>query len=183
MTGATGADGALNAWGLTGNNGTTPSTNFIGTRDNADLVVKTNNTEKLRITAAGQISVGDGTVAGNNNICISLINNTGAVSVIGDIVIIGSVDNSFGVTNNPGHYAVVGIVTEAVAPGNIAKIAISGVVTVNLDGSAAVIRGQHCITGNANGKASGIAIPGAGSSVGIYLTNGSAGTTAKVLLK
>lgn len=36
-------------WGLTGNSGTNPATNFIGTTDNQDLVIRSNNTEKLRL--------------------------------------------------------------------------------------------------------------------------------------
>ena len=36
--------GGGNGWNLTGNTGTTPGTDFIGTIDNADLVVKVNNT-------------------------------------------------------------------------------------------------------------------------------------------
>jgi hypothetical protein len=45
-------------WGLTGNAGTTPGTNFIGTGDNQDLVFKTNNIEKMRISSTGGISYG-----------------------------------------------------------------------------------------------------------------------------
>ncbi|MBL7890350.1 MAG: tail fiber domain-containing protein [Bacteroidia bacterium] len=45
-------------WGINGNSGTTPVSNFLGTIDNQDLVVKTNNTERLRITSGGRIGVG-----------------------------------------------------------------------------------------------------------------------------
>ncbi|PJJ74511.1 endosialidase-like protein [Thermoflavifilum aggregans] len=45
-------------WHLTGNSGTTPGTNFLGTTDNQDLVFKTNNTEQMRITAAGNVGIG-----------------------------------------------------------------------------------------------------------------------------
>ncbi|WP_299364955.1 tail fiber domain-containing protein [Winogradskyella sp.] len=48
-------DGTGNDWTTTGNAGTNPSTNFIGTTDNQDLAIRTNNTEKVRITAKGQI--------------------------------------------------------------------------------------------------------------------------------
>ncbi len=41
-------------WGLTGNAGTNPATNFIGTTDLTDLIFKTNNTEKFKISAAGK---------------------------------------------------------------------------------------------------------------------------------
>jgi hypothetical protein len=45
-------------WSLTGNTGTTPGTNFIGTRDNNDFVIKANNTEYGRIYANGSIAFG-----------------------------------------------------------------------------------------------------------------------------
>jgi len=41
------------AWSLTGNTGTTPTSDFIGTIDNQDLVFRTNNTERIRITSSG----------------------------------------------------------------------------------------------------------------------------------
>ncbi|MDD5570758.1 MAG: collagen-like protein, partial [Bacteroidales bacterium] len=50
-TGPTGADGSLNAWSLTGNSGTVAGTNFIGTTDFKDLVLKTNGNEFLRFKA------------------------------------------------------------------------------------------------------------------------------------
>jgi len=40
---------ALTSWSLTGNSGTTPGTNFVGTTDASDLVFKTNNTVAGRI--------------------------------------------------------------------------------------------------------------------------------------
>jgi len=54
-----GTGGASNAWLLTGNSGTTPGTNFIGTTDAQDLVFKTSNTEKVRFTTAGRVAVGN----------------------------------------------------------------------------------------------------------------------------
>lgn len=49
---------AFTSWNLSGNSGTTPGTNFIGTTDNKDLVFKTNGSEKMRITAAGKVGIG-----------------------------------------------------------------------------------------------------------------------------
>lgn len=46
------------SWGLTGNAGTDPATNFIGTIDSKDFIVKTNNTERLRILANGKVGIG-----------------------------------------------------------------------------------------------------------------------------
>jgi len=49
---------ADSVWLLTGNPGTNAMNNYIGTRDFADLIFKANNTERLRIKAAGQIGIG-----------------------------------------------------------------------------------------------------------------------------
>lgn len=45
-------------WSLTGNAGTTPATNFIGTTDNQDWVIRTNNVEKIRVMSAGSVGIG-----------------------------------------------------------------------------------------------------------------------------
>lgn len=44
-------------WALKGNAGTTPATNFVGTTDNNDLALRTNNTEKVRIKANGAVGI------------------------------------------------------------------------------------------------------------------------------
>lgn len=50
-------------WQLTGNAGTDDTTNFIGTTDSQDFVVKTNNTERLRVYSGGDIAIISGTTA------------------------------------------------------------------------------------------------------------------------
>lgn len=55
--GATGADLGTH-WTITGNAGTTPAINFIGTTDPVDWVVKTNNTEKVRVLSNGNVGIG-----------------------------------------------------------------------------------------------------------------------------
>jgi hypothetical protein len=47
-----------NAWQTTGNYGTNPAVNFAGTADAQDFVLRTNNIERLRILASGNIGVG-----------------------------------------------------------------------------------------------------------------------------
>ncbi|HLP18778.1 MAG TPA: hypothetical protein VK174_00680, partial [Chitinophagales bacterium] len=68
-----------NAWGLTGNAGTSTATNFIGTTDAIDWVVKTNNTERARVFASGQLGVG---VTATPVATLDVTgNNTGAVAL------------------------------------------------------------------------------------------------------
>jgi len=45
------------SWLLTGNAGTTPATNFLGTTDAQPLVIKTNNAERSRILSNGQVLI------------------------------------------------------------------------------------------------------------------------------
>jgi hypothetical protein len=49
---------AATAWALTGNSGTNPAVNFLGTRDAQPLVIRTDNTERLRVTEAGDVATG-----------------------------------------------------------------------------------------------------------------------------
>ena len=58
LTGPQGTPGSLDAWSLTGNAGTDPTTNFIGTTDAQDWVVKTNNSERMRVTSGGNLGLG-----------------------------------------------------------------------------------------------------------------------------
>jgi hypothetical protein len=60
MTGATGVDLGTH-WTLTGNAGTLPGTNFIGTTDNQDFVLKTNASEKMRVLSNGFVGIGTNT--------------------------------------------------------------------------------------------------------------------------
>jgi hypothetical protein len=60
-------------WGMNGNIGTNPDNNFIGTSDEHDFVIRTNNNEVLRADVAGNIGIGITPseklhVAGNINI-------------------------------------------------------------------------------------------------------------------
>jgi Repeat of unknown function (DUF5907) len=54
---------SVNAWGLAGNTGANPATNFIGTTDAQRLVFKTNNTEQATISSNGNVGIGTTTVS------------------------------------------------------------------------------------------------------------------------
>ncbi|NSW44929.1 MAG: hypothetical protein HPY79_03785 [Bacteroidales bacterium] len=60
-----GSFGSMNslAWQLTGNSGTNPTTNFIGTTDAQDFIFKTNNNERIRVFSSGAVRIGYGTAA------------------------------------------------------------------------------------------------------------------------
>lgn len=52
-TSSTGSSPSTDAWNLTGNSGTTAGTNFIGTTDNTDFVLKRNSSEYFRFVDGG----------------------------------------------------------------------------------------------------------------------------------
>lgn len=48
-------------WSLTGNAGTTPGTNYAGTSDAKDFVIKSNGTERMRFLSGGKVGIGTST--------------------------------------------------------------------------------------------------------------------------
>ena len=78
--------GSLTAWSLTGNSGTAAATNFIGTTDAIDFVTRTNNTEKVRITSAGNLGIGTPSPAAKLDVAAgvsavnSVVNATGSIN-------------------------------------------------------------------------------------------------------
>ena len=53
--------GSSMAWLTNGNVGTNPATNFLGTIDNQDLVIRTNNVERVRVKTSGELLIGTST--------------------------------------------------------------------------------------------------------------------------
>jgi hypothetical protein len=51
---------ASGSWLVDGNSGTNPSSNFLGTIDSVDLVLRTDNTERMRVRANGRVGIGTG---------------------------------------------------------------------------------------------------------------------------
>lgn len=71
---------AGNAWRTDGNGGTTHTTNFLGTTDAQDLRVRTNNAERMRIDAAGNVGIGGATAPAHR------LDVQGSVRIDGDFV-------------------------------------------------------------------------------------------------
>ena len=67
------------AWQLQGNTATTPGTDFLGTTDAQDLVVKTNNTEAARVLSNGRVGIGTPTP-------VHTLQVQGDVRFVGDFV-------------------------------------------------------------------------------------------------
>jgi len=63
-------------WTMFGNSGSNPSSQFIGTTDNKDLVFKTNNSERLRLKANGVIKLNG---LGGNGDKFLIANNSGEI--------------------------------------------------------------------------------------------------------
>ncbi len=68
--------GGANAWLLTGNAGTTPGTNFLGTTDNNRLVFKTNNTEGATLLTNTNFGIGIGSTQHNTAYKLHVHNNS-----------------------------------------------------------------------------------------------------------
>ncbi|WP_152558150.1 autotransporter outer membrane beta-barrel domain-containing protein [Altibacter lentus] len=60
-------------WSLEGNAGTNAGINFIGTTDNTDFVLRTNDTERLRFSSAGNAGLGN---APYNNVALRVNNGS-----------------------------------------------------------------------------------------------------------
>jgi hypothetical protein len=78
-------------WGLTGNSGTNPATQFIGTTDAQPLVVKTNNVEAIRVLSTGNVGIGtttpDAKLDVNGDFSLSKrVFNTGIVGTFHNLI-------------------------------------------------------------------------------------------------
>ncbi len=97
---------ASNAWLLTGNAGTNPASNFLGTTDNQPLVIRTNNTEVMRITVNGYVGIGTDTpgemldIVGNSDADLDLTSFGSSISTIHMRRALGSKSSPAPVTNN-----------------------------------------------------------------------------------
>ncbi|WP_315816574.1 hypothetical protein [Paraflavitalea speifideaquila] len=82
-------------WSLTGNSSTTPGTHFLGTTDNKNLIIKTNNLEAMTITANGNLGVG--TLYPKAKLHLTRTNNSNWSANVPDnaLLMIGGQDEQF----------------------------------------------------------------------------------------
>lgn len=186
---------------------TASGTGKIGSTDNMNVAVVTNNQTRIflgttggvginnannqpksTLQVNGDVGLGDGTDTGNKPVVVWLTNTSGAIRNQGEIVIVdpnttAGFDDSFTVTNTLAHNSAIGVLTEQCNIGNVCKIAVSGIVSVKTTGT--IIRGQHCVTAVdiTSGLATSTAMPSNSSSIGVFLQSVSSGSTARVLLR
>jgi hypothetical protein len=100
-------------WALTGNSGTAPGTNFIGTTDNVDLIISSNNLERIRVENDGQVIVGS---SAPNNVAdlftvIGNVDQDYAVAAYSSNVGFYTESDYAGVYNSGGQFGVLSLIT------------------------------------------------------------------------
>ncbi len=80
-TTAWGTSPTLNYWNLNGNTATTPGTNFIGTTDYRDLVIKTNGVQRMRFLPGGGAILNAGVIGIGTNAPVSLLHVNGTAQL------------------------------------------------------------------------------------------------------
>lgn len=194
-------------WSLNGNTGSFPPQHFIGTRDQKDLVFKTDNTERLVITKEGEINMGGSLevgvdlLVGNDAIINNDLRVENNLSVGNDVDVENDLNVDIDIT--VGNNASVGNnldVDNNVSIGNDAKIENDLIVTNNItggglihftnatesttkDNGAVLIEGGVGIEKNVNiGGTLGVEGTSAGFMAHIYNADGSNGDGLEIRL-
>jgi|AntAceMinimDraft_17_1070374.scaffolds.fasta_scaffold01571_3 hypothetical protein len=114
------------AWNLTGNAGTTPGTNFLGTTDAADFIIKTNDTSRVFVASTGQVSVntitpfgGDvfSSWSGGTNYAVNGYNDSTGIGVYGQNTSTGV--GVYGINTNADGFGIYGMNTDVNGTGVI----------------------------------------------------------------
>jgi len=86
-------DGNTLFWKLTGNSGTNPPTNYIGTTDAQPFVIGTNAAERMRITATGNVRIGSTSFTNQCGGAVVAEDPLMRLSSVGGFVSLGSYNN------------------------------------------------------------------------------------------
>lgn len=166
----------VKGWSTTGNAGTVAGTNFLGTTDANDFVVKTGGAaaanERLRVKAAGPTVVNNTTTFSSDVFAVygtgSTNGTTGAISALGTSAI-----NGYAAGDGNGLYAetssattsqgiaVIGVLNAANSAANQVNIAILGSNTSSPLGTSATARSARGVEGDVTGA------PGNGATMGV----------------
>lgn len=80
----------LNRWGINGNSGTSASSNFIGTTDDAGFAIRTNNTERIRVQSDGDVGIG----TTQPDVKLHVVGGTDATLASGGYIVAGDIAGS-----------------------------------------------------------------------------------------
>ncbi|MCB0781491.1 MAG: SprB repeat-containing protein, partial [Flavobacteriales bacterium] len=80
-----------NDWTMTGNTGTNPSWQYLGTADNKDLVFRTNGQQRLRLTSAGEIKVD--ALSFNEGYKLVMVDSTGSLKLLNSNALLADLDD------------------------------------------------------------------------------------------
>src|SRR6185436_6421278 len=75
------------SWNLSGNAGTSSSTNFIGTTDNVNFKIRTKNNVRITITAGGKVGIGTTTPVFKLDVKSGSINTDSVYRIGGNTVL------------------------------------------------------------------------------------------------
>jgi hypothetical protein len=140
------------AWQISGNAGTNPATNFWGTTDNVDLVVRTNNAERMRIMADGKVGVGTNSPTASY---VMTVRASGGVTQAGGIHIpmTASSSSQYGIYISAGNNSARGFLFENTSASNAV-----------LWGTGSVLSDGNIVSGYTAYRTGGVL----GSSFGVY---------------
>ena len=159
--------GATTDWSLTGNSGTTAGTNFIGTNDIQDFVIKTSavaNTplERIKVTSAGNVGI-NATVP-TATALLTINPNTNTIRSGIDMTLTNATSAATGLNINAGADTVNGItVTHSSASTSASLYGIGGVLS-----STRIVSGYN---GYRNGTGLSYGIYGINGTNSLYTTN------------
>lgn len=128
-------------WLLTGNAGTSPATNFVGTTDANRLVFRTNNTERMTILSGGNVGIGTSTPA----IPLHIVSNSvdQFLRLSGNGPSIQLIDSPSTSTNRLGKLALASGTAEYVATAHNGDLVLQ-----NLDSVGGLLFGTNAASGN-----------------------------------
>lgn len=150
------------SWQTTGNTGTTAGTNYIGTNDAQDFVVKTNTLERMRVTSGGLTGLGTTTpITTTSNYLLTVTPSATIQSGI-NIPLAGATATATGLNITANNAFVNGITVDNS----------SSALTSSFFGIGGILSSTNIVSGY-NGYRTA-----SGSSYGLYGVNGTPGTYA-----
>lgn len=124
-------------WSLLGNSGTDAAVNFLGTTDAQDVRFRTNNTERLRIAAGGNVGINHNTF---NNVGLTVDSGSNAFAIVG---LSSNTAAIFGSNNDVGY----GVLGESDSGNGVRGFSNNSIGTLGVSINSHGVYGQTAFTG------------------------------------